>query len=304
MRKYSELMVIFAFAAIVAGGCGGGGSAPATSTTTVTASGGSATVTAAQNASANTLVNDFSNTGWKIYLPAGTLAADTTFSFADLSPGIGGVPAVPADRILGVSLEISATPAIPSGKTLTLINDASEDTDIATGNTVDLMKVVSGAWTDVGAATKYSDGTLRADVTGFSQISLGVRDAAGTYDETFTITSSTNSGYCGTVGSIDVSNSIITQDGVVMAFNPNDAYCNTTGKMQANGAFTGSISCTQVSEGCTRNTTGTFNGRLDISVSPKEYFATVSETYSFSGSCGAAPASCTMGGTAEGILSQ
>lgn len=302
MNKVFGAIASCVFAAMLVAGCGGGGSAPVTPTTTVTASGGAARITAAENAGANILVDDFNASGWKIMLPAGSLDSDTTFVFFDIVPGSGGVPAIPANVIMGVSVQITATPAIPSGRTLTLIDDASRDTDIATGSTVDLMKVVSGAWADVGNATKYSDGTLRADVSGFSQLSLTVRNAAGTYNEAFTITSSTNSSYCGTVGSINNGDNIVVQTGVVMTFNPNDPTCVSTGKMNADGTFTGAATCTDVRLGCTVNTTRTFAGTLDISRNLKEYSAAVYTTNIFTGACSDAPTSCTMTGTAAGVL--
>lgn len=283
-------------------GCGGGGSTPVASTTTVNASGGAATITAAQNASANIIINDFHNTGWKVYLPLGSLASNTTFMFSNLTPGVGGTPLEPANTFLGVSVEIVAAPAIPAGRTLTVMNNGSANTDIATDSTVDFMKVLSGVWTDVGTATKFDDGTLRAIVSGFSSISLGVRNASGTYAETFTITTSSNSSYCGSVGSIDVSSSVIDQNGVALTFNPDYQQCEVVGTMKADGVFDGSISCQQMNESCAISTSGTFAGTLDISVNPKRYSATISKTYAFSGSCGSAPATCTNAGTAEGIL--
>lgn len=303
MKKFFVSMVIFAFASLLSAGCGGGGgSTPATPTTTVMTSAGSARITSAQNAGANILMDDFTATGWKVLLPAGTLAADTTFTFANIVPGSGGVPAIPANIIMGILVEITATPAIPSNKTITIINDDSGNTDIATGNTVDLMKVILGSWTDIGNATKYSDGTLRADVSGLSQIALTVRDATGTYTDTLTITSSTNANYCGTIGSVDTGDNIVAQNGVVMTFNPNDPNCVSTGKMGADGVFTGTATCTELRTGCTVNTSRTFAGVLDISANPKQYSATVSTTSTFSGACSDAPASCTMTGTAAGVL--
>lgn len=284
--------------AFVIAGCGGGSSAPATPTTIVATTGGAATITAAQNASANIIVDDSAISEWKVRIPKGTLAADTTFTFAEITFGAGGVPAIPANLQAGDPVQITAIPAIPAGKIVTIMQ---EDEDVATLNTVDLYTVVLGAWVDFGYGIKNSDGTIRASVWGFSQLVFAVSDASGTYDETFTITSSSNTTYCGAVGPGEPDDNVVAQDGVEMTFNPDDPDCDTIGTMKANGAFTVAISCTETDEGCTVTRSGMGTGTLDILAIPKEYSATVSMTVTFSGTCGDAPASCTMAGTAVGV---